>query len=61
MSTRRRMTIDPYLFLCVKLKFKWIKTSPVNWKTEYDKKGSLEHTGTEENFLNIGLIAQALR
>jgi hypothetical protein len=59
------MQIDPFLSPCTKLKSKWIKDlhiKPDTLKRIEQKMGkSLEHVGTEENFLNRTTIAYALR
>ena len=57
------MQIDPYL--CMKLKFKWIKDLNINLVTlnmivkKVEK--SLELTGTGDSFLNRKPVAQTLR
>ena len=59
------MKIDPYLSLCTKLKFKWIKD--LNIKLDKlnlieEKVGkSLELIGRGGNFLNRTQMAQAIR
>ena len=64
-STGRKMQIDPFLSLCTKLKFKWIKdlyTKPDTLKLIVEKVGTnLEHMGTGEKFLNRTPMAYALR
>ena len=59
------MKIDPFLSPCTKLKCKWIKDlhmKPDTLKLLDEKVGkTLEHIGTEENFLNKTPMAQALR
>jgi hypothetical protein len=49
----RRMQIDPFLFPCTKLKFKWIKDLHIKPETlkliEEKVAKSLEHMGTGEN------------
>jgi hypothetical protein len=50
------MQIDPFLFPCIKLRFKWIKglhIKPGKLNLMEDKVGnSLQHIGTGEIFLN---------
>ena len=64
-STYRRMKIDPYLLLCTKLKFTWIKDlniKPTTLNLIEEKVGSkIELTDTEHHFLNITPAAQTLR
>jgi hypothetical protein len=61
-SACRRMQIDLYLFLCTKLKFKWIKYLHNILFLIKEKMGkSLEYLGTGENFLNRTPMAYALR
>jgi hypothetical protein len=64
-SACRRIQIDPFLSPCTKLKSKWIKDlyiKPDTLKLLEEKVGkSLEHMGTEENFLNRTPMAFALR
>jgi hypothetical protein len=59
------MQKDSFLSPCTKLKSKWIKDLPVKPDTlkliEKNVRKSLEHRGTEENFLNRTPIADALR
>ena len=60
------MHIDPFLYLCTKLKSKWIKDlqlKPDTLKLREKKVGkSLEHMGRGENFLNRKhFIAYALK
>ena len=59
------MQIEPFLSLCTKLKFKWIKDlhmRPDTPKLIEEKVGkNLEHMDTGENFLNRTLMAYALR
>ena len=59
------MQIDPFLFPCTKLKSKWIKYLHIKPDTlkliEKEVGESLEHMGTEENFLSRTPIAYALR
>ena len=54
------MQIDPYLSPCTKLKSKWIKELNIKPGTlnliEKKVGSSLEHIGTEDNFLNMSLI-----
>jgi hypothetical protein len=61
----RRMEFDPFLSPCTKLKYKWIKDLQINLETlklTEEKVGkSLEHMGTEDNFLNRTPKAYALR
>jgi hypothetical protein len=59
------MRIDPILFPCIKLKFKWIKDlhmKPETLKLIEEKVGeSLEDMGTGEKFLNRTAVACAVR
>jgi hypothetical protein len=59
------MQIDSFLPPCTKLKSKWIKDlhlKPDTLKLIDEEMGnSLEHMGTEENFLNRIPMAYALR
>ena len=59
------MKIDPFLFLCAKLKCKWIKDlhiKPGTLKLLDEKVGkTLAQIGTGENFLNRTAMACALR
>ena len=59
------MQIDPFLSACTKLKSKWIKDLHIKTDTLIlieEKMGkSLEHMGTEENFLNRPPVVYALR
>jgi hypothetical protein len=59
------LQIHPYLSHCTKLKSKWIKDLHIKPDTlnliEEKVGNSLEHIGTEENFLNGTPMTQALR
>ena len=59
------MKVDPFLFPCTKLKFKWIKNlhiKPSTLRLLEEKVGkTLEHIGTGKNFLNRTPMACALR
>jgi hypothetical protein len=61
----RRMKIDPFLSLCTKLKYKWIKDlhiKPETLKIIEEKVGKrLEDLGTGERFLNRALMACSAR
>jgi hypothetical protein len=61
----KRMQIDPFLYPCTKLKYKWIKNLYIKQDTLKlikEKVGkSLEHMGTGERFLNRTPMAYALR
>ena len=65
MPTFRRMKIDLYLSLCIKLKSKWIKALNINPTTLNlieEKVGSnLQCMGTGDHFLNITPVAWTLR
>jgi hypothetical protein len=56
---------DPFLPLCTKLKFKWIKDLPITPDTlkliEEKMEKSLEHMGTVEKFLNRTPVAYDVR
>jgi hypothetical protein len=58
------MQIDPFLFSCTKLKYKWIKDlhiKPDTQKLIEEKVGKrLEYMGTGEIFLNRTPIAYAV-
>ena len=65
MSTCKKVQIDPYLSLCIKLKSKWIKDLNINPATlnlieekvenlfKFVQVPSLEHMGTGDCFLNV--------
>jgi len=59
------MKIDPFLSLCTKLKFKWIRDlhiKPDTLKLRKEKvEKRLKHIGTEEIFLNRTPVAYILR
>ena len=61
----RRMKIDPFLSLCIKLKYTWIadlQIKPTTLKLIENKAGkNLEHMGAGKTFLNRITIASALR
>jgi hypothetical protein len=65
MSACRRMQIDLYLSHCTKFKFKWIKDLNIKPDTlnliEEKVGNSLEHIGTEDNFLTSKPTVQTLR
>jgi hypothetical protein len=59
------MQIDPFLPLCTKLKYKWIKElhiKPETLKLTEEKVGkSLQHMGRGERFLNRTTMACTVR
>ena len=65
MSACRRIQIDPYLSISIKLKSSWIKDLNINPDTlnliEEKVETSFEYIGTGANFLNRASIVQTLR
>ena len=65
MSACRREQLDSYLSPCKILKANWIKDLNIKQDAlnliEEKVKNTLEHTVTEENFLNRTSIAEAIR
>jgi hypothetical protein len=65
MAARGRVTIDPYLSPCKKLKSKWIKDHNIKLDTlnliEEKVENILEQISTGDDFLNRPPIVQALR
>jgi hypothetical protein len=64
-SACRRMQINPFLFPCTKLKFKWIKNLQIKLDMLNLIEGkvgkSLKQISSGETFLNKRPMAQALR
>jgi hypothetical protein len=64
-SACRRVQIDPFLSLCTKFKYKWIKDLHIKQDTlkliEEKMEKSLKHVATGKNFLSRTSMAYALR
>jgi hypothetical protein len=62
---KKRIQIDPQLFLCTELNFKWIKDITIKQDTLYviDEKvvNSLELIDTRKDFLNRTPLTKQLR